>query len=157
VTIERLDVLAYDGANTLTIDVACTKGTYIRVLAEDIGEALGCGAHLIALRRTRVADIAVNAAIPLERFEALPEADRDASLLPVDTLIRGLPRIDLDPALATRFAEGQRLPWPDDGQRGRVRVYRAAIETGAPTLLGTGLVGYEERLAPVRLVALSAG
>jgi tRNA pseudouridine55 synthase len=156
VTIRRLEVLAYDGADTLTIDVACTKGTYIRVLAEDIGEALGCGAHLIALRRTRVGDIALDASIALERFEALPESDRDAFLLPVDTLIRALPRIDLDTALASRFAEGQRLPWPDDGQRGRVRVYRAAAEADASTLLGTGLVGYEGRLAPVRLVAPSA-
>jgi tRNA pseudouridine55 synthase len=156
VTIMRLARVAFAG-DRLTIDVACSKGTYIRVLAEDIGERLGCGAHLTALRRTRVGDIDLSAAIPLDVLEAMTEAERERQLLPVDTLIRGLPRIELDDALADRFVEGQRLAWTDDGHVGRVRVYRAANAQAdahaSPTLLGTGLVGYEDRLAPVRLIA----
>jgi tRNA pseudouridine55 synthase len=152
ITIHALTVLAFDGID-LTIDVGCSKGTYIRVLAEDVGEFLGCGAHLTALRRTRVGEIPLADAIPLDAIEATAEGDRDALLLPVDTLIRGLPRIDLAPAMADRFVEGQRLPWEDDTHQGRVRVYRAATDEAEPALLGTGLVGYDERLAPVRLVA----
>jgi tRNA pseudouridine55 synthase len=157
VTILRLDVIAFD-ATSLTIAVDCSKGTYIRVLAEDIGEVLGCGAHLTALRRTRVGDLSLDESIPLETFETTMEADRDAHLLPVDTLISTLPRIDLDEALARRFSEGQRLPWTHDDRQGRVRVYRSAnAEQPEPTLLGTGLVGYDDRLAPVRLLANPAG
>ncbi len=153
VTIHRLEVVDFDGTS-LSIVVDCSKGTYVRVLAEDIGEALGCGAHLTALRRTRVGDLALDDAIRLDRFEAESEADRDGHLLPVDRLIRTLPRVELAESLARRFVDGQQVPWPDVRHRGRVRVYRAA--GGAqqqPLLLGTGLVGEDDRLAPVRLVA----
>ena len=79
------------------------------------------------------------------------DATRSTRLLPIDTLIEALPAIVLDETQANRFADGQRLAWPDDSYRGRVRVYRRT--PGAARLLGTGLVGYDERLAPVRLVA----
>ena len=165
VTIHRLDQVAFDGT-TLTIAVDCSKGTYIRVLAEDIGRVLGCGAHLTALRRTRVGDVTLAEAVPLEAFESMSDAARAERLLPLDTLIGALPRIELDDALARRFCDGQRLAWTSAGHCGRVRVYRAAAASDAapgdggasdaehgPLLLGTGLVGYDERLAPVRLVA----
>lgn len=155
VTIHRLDVTAFEGAS-LSIRVDCSKGTYIRTLAEDIGEALGCGGHLTALRRVSVAMLTLAEAIPLEALESTPPDDRDARLQPIDALIAALPRIDLEDAFAQRFVEGQRLPWPDAQYQGRVRVYRAASglgTDGAGTLLGTALVGYDDRLAPVRLVA----
>ncbi len=155
VTIRRLDALCFDGTS-LTIEVDCSKGTYVRVLAEDIGAALGCGAHLTALRRTRVGALGLDASTPLEAFEALDGDARDARLLAVDALIGTLPRIDLDDERAGRFVDGQRLPWRDASHQGRVRVYRAADGSSGAVLLGTGLVGFDERLAPVRLVAQRA-
>ena len=149
VTILRLDVIALDG-DTLEIDVTCSKGTYIRTLAVDIGESLGCGAHLTALRRTSVAAHSIAAAIPLSTLEAMDPVERDGRLLPIDTLIAGLRRIDLDEPLARRFADGQRLAWPSDATS-RVRVYRMGAE-GA-VLLGTGLLNGDGALAPVRLVS----
>ena len=154
VTIHALDVTDFEGS-TLALVVHCSKGTYIRTLAEDIGEALGCGGHLIALRRLSVGDLSLGASIALDALERLDPAGRDALVLPIDTLIANLPRIDLADDLARRFVDGQRLAWTDTSLQGRVRVYRAG-DTVAPTLLGTGLVGYDDRLAPVRLVANSS-
>ena len=157
ITIHRLDFVAFE-ASALSIAVDCSKGTYIRTLAEEIGAALGCGGHLVALRRVRAGSLSVDDAMPLHAFEALAPGERDAMLLPVDTLITNLPAIELDDAHARRFVEGQRLAWSDASYRGRVRVYRAAnAATGqSAALLGTALVGFDERLAPVRLVAQSA-
>lgn len=72
VTIHAIDLLAFSG-DTLTLRVACSKGTYIRVLAADIGAALGCGAHLIGLRRTVVGDLDLANAVTLAELEALDE------------------------------------------------------------------------------------
>ncbi len=156
VTIHRLDLVAFEGSS-LSIAVDCSKGTYIRTLAEEIGEALGCGGHLVALRRVRAGSLHVDDAIALAAFEALAPGERDAMLLPVDALIANLPAIELADAHARRFVEGQRLAWPDVSYQGRVRVYRAASATTCEPacLLGTALVGFDERLAPVRLVAQS--
>ena len=154
VTIHRLEMTALDG-DALSLTVDCSKGTYIRTLGEDIGHALGCGGHLIALRRTRVGALDLGDAIALEALERAEPGARDGWVLPIDTLIAGLPRIDLDGDSAARFGDGQRLPWADAAVQGRVRVYRAVAD-GRSDLLGTGLVGYDDRLAPVRLVAKSS-
>ncbi len=145
VTIHRLDVIEADG-DTLIVDVHCSKGTYVRSLAIDIGHRLGCGAHLTALRRTGVGALSIGDAVPLDRFEAT--AGREASLLPVDTLIAALPRVDLDERQGARFRDGQRLEWAMEAPC-RVRVYRAVDDA----LLGTALVGADGLLAPLRLVA----
>ena len=147
VIIHRLDIDGLDG-DLLSLSVVCSKGTYIRTLGEDIADLLGCGGHLVALRRTSVGDLAVADAIPLAALERLDAVQRDARILPVDTLIAGLARIELADDEARRFGDGQRLAWADAGTRGRVRVYRAG-----GTLLGTGLIGPDDRLAPLRLVA----
>ncbi len=155
VTVHAIDVTGFSD-DELSLRVHCSKGTYIRTLGEDVGDALGCGGHLIALRRLAVGSLAVERALPLDAFESLGPDERDALLLPVDTLIAGLPRIDLSEELARRFADGQRLAWPGPDGRGRVRVYReSGTADGAERLLGTGLVGDDERLAPLRLVAHS--
>ncbi len=152
VTIHDLEVTGLDG-DALSLVVRCSKGTYIRTLGEDIGQALGCGGHLIALRRIGVGTLTLADSISLEAFERLDPDQRDAHVLPIDTLITGLPRIDLADELARRFVDGQRLAWTDTGIQGRVRVYREADVADPALLLGTGLVGYDDRLAPVRLVA----
>ncbi len=152
VTIHSIEIVAFAG-DSLSLTVHCSKGTYIRTLAEDLGEALGCGGHLTALRRLAVGSHTLADAVRLEDFESMSPSARDATLRPIDTLIASLPRVDLDDALARRFVDGQRLAWSDTAVQGRVRVYRSAGHDGAATLLGTALVGYDERLAPVRLVA----
>src|SRR5207237_3361070 len=78
-----------------TIDVRSSKGTYIRTLAEDIGEALGCGAHLIALRRTGSGPLTLEGALTLDQLEQMSEAERDAALLDADTLLADWPAVRL--------------------------------------------------------------
>lgn len=138
----------------LHIRVRCSKGTYIRVLGEDIGQALGCGAHLVSLRRTGTGSLSVDDAITLDSLEALSETDRNHSLLPVDRLLSGLPRVILRPELATRFRQGQRIAleretvdFPSD-HAGRVRV---VDESDA--LLGVAQLSADRVLQPERLVS----
>jgi tRNA pseudouridine55 synthase len=107
VQIHAIDLVDWQGER-LVIDVRCSKGTYIRTLAEDIGEALGCGAHLSALQRTASGTLRVEDAIGLPALEALDEADRVARLLPADVLIGQWPAVALDAAEAARFLSGQR-------------------------------------------------
>jgi tRNA pseudouridine55 synthase len=109
--------------------VRCGKGTYVRVLAEDIGAALGCGAHLAALRRMASGGFDVGDAISLETLEALDEGTRDARLLPADALLASLPRLDLDAGDAWRLERGQPITGrelPD----GDYRVYDAGRFVG---------------------------
>ncbi|RYE97417.1 MAG: tRNA pseudouridine(55) synthase TruB, partial [Oxalobacteraceae bacterium] len=150
VTIHALELVRYD-APMLVIRVTCSKGTYVRVLGEDIGAALGCGAHLNALRRIQVGALTVDGMVTLEQLQAHPEP---LSLLaPVDTLLSTFPRVELTEELAKRFLNGQRLALGKEPavsvpeQEGRVRVYCDG------RLLGTALLGEYAILAPERLVA----
>ncbi|WP_154316551.1 tRNA pseudouridine(55) synthase TruB [Burkholderia cenocepacia] len=129
VTIHALDLLACDLPD-VTFRVTCSKGTYVRTLAEDIGEALGCGAHLTMLRRTGVGALTLEHAVTLDALSDAAEAARDAWLQPVDALLSTFPLVRLDEASAKRFLHGQRLPLsalePIDAADGeRVRVYDA--------------------------------
>ena len=91
------------------LGVRCGKGTYVRVLAEDLGAALGCGAHLAALRRLASGEFHVGDAMSLEALEALDDGARDARLLPVDTLLASLPRLDLEAGDAWCLERGQAI------------------------------------------------
>lgn len=122
-------------ANEVELRVACGKGTYIRALAEDIGAALGCGAHLRALSRTASGVFALADAISLERLQELSEPARDAALLPVDALVTGLARLDLDDGDALRLAHGQAIVQAGV-EDGLVRVYAAGIFAGVATVAG---------------------
>lgn len=148
VRIDRLELLALAGDEAV-LAVACSKGTYVRVLAQDIGAALGCGAHLAALRRTRVGNMRVEDAVPLAALEALDLPARRARLLPLDALLAGLPRVDLAAEQARRFAHGQRLPLRLPPAP-RVRVYAPAAR-----LLGLASIDEDGALAPRRLLAAS--
>jgi len=107
VTIHRIDVVS--GEHDLwTLDVRCSKGTYIRTLAEDIGAALGCGAHLAALRRTGSGALTLDDAVTLEALEAMPEAERDACLRDADSLLADCPVVRLGAEDAARFLSGVR-------------------------------------------------
>ncbi len=118
VTIHDLELLHLDLASetpSLSLRVHCSKGTYIRTLGEDIGEALGCGAHLSALRRVQTGDFGVADCVSLEQLEAWPEPQRLQALRPVDTLLEGHTHVTLDSDNAARFLSGlrRRGPWPD--------------------------------------------
>lgn len=153
VTIHHLECLDYR-APFLNLRVSCSKGTYIRVLGEDIGAALGCGAHLQALRRTQVGNLTLAGAVTLEQLAAVEEAERSAVLAPVDALLSSFPMVRLNHQLAQRFLHGQRLALGNEEVclppcQGRVRVYHA--QTGQ--LLGTAQLQPYSVLAPERLVA----
>lgn len=147
VTIHRIDLLAFAG-DRLQVRVACSKGTYIRVLAADIGLALGCGAHLAGLRRSGVGDLTLAGSVTLEQLDALPEADRLAFLQPVDALLQSLPSVQLDGEAAQRFRHGNPVELPA-GLAGKIRVYADG------RLIGVGEPGRENRLWPKRLVQLA--
>ncbi len=152
VTIHALELLDYR-APYLRLRVCCSKGTYIRVLGQDIGAALGCGAHLQALRRTQVGALALRGAVTLETLGAATEAERQRLLAPVDALLSTFPEVLLTEDLARRFLHGQRLALGRAGlalpEAGRVRVYRAS-DRG---LLGTAQLAEFGVLAPERLIA----
>jgi tRNA pseudouridine55 synthase len=145
VRIERLDVVQWDDDQP-EVAVDCSKGTYVRVLAEDIGAALGCGAHLAALRRVRVGTLTLDAAVTLEQLEQMPVEQRRACLLPVDALISALPRVDLGDLQARRFCHGNAIDAA--GPTGRCRVYGPDHR-----LLGTADLDEHGLLSPRRLIA----
>ena len=147
VTIHAIDLLDFVG-DSLTLRVACSKGTYIRVLAADIGAALGCGAHLTALRRTRVGDLDLAGAVTLAELEELDETGRLAYLKPVDALLHTLPILTVEGDAAQRFSHGNPVDLPA-GLSGKIRVY----ENGK--LIGIGEPGSGDRLWPKRLVQLA--
>jgi tRNA pseudouridine55 synthase len=131
----------------IKIVVHCSKGTYIRTLGEDIGEALGCGAHLSALRRTRTGDFDVQQVFTLDALEAMDEAQRMRCLLPTQTLLNGHGVVTLANDDAARFLSGvrRRGDWPDAAQ--------VAVFAQAPSaLLGSGHVKSGE-LIPGRLLS----
>jgi tRNA pseudouridine55 synthase len=107
VTIHQIDILSWQDAE-LVIDVSCSKGTYIRTLAEDIGELLGCGAHLGGLCRTGSGTLDVAQAITLDALQALTEAERDALIQPADVLVAAWPEVRLPDDEAGRFLCGLR-------------------------------------------------
>ncbi|MGA8881244.1 MAG: tRNA pseudouridine(55) synthase TruB [Azonexus sp.] len=147
VTIHAIDCLVIAG-DMLTLRVACSKGTYIRVLAADIGQALGCGAHLAALRRTAVGDLDLAGAVTLAELEALDEAGRAGCLQPVDALLQSLPIMTVEGEVAERFRHGNPVDL-HPGLAGKIRVYAGG------RLIGVGEPGSDGRLWPKRLVQLA--
>jgi tRNA pseudouridine55 synthase len=136
-----------DGLRCVRMWVDCSKGTYIRTLAEDMGKALGCGAHLISLRRTRSGPFGVADCITLEQLEAMDDDQRQAQLRPVDSLLQGHQPITLEPHDSGRFLSGlrRRGAWPDCEH---VSVYGQDPHS----LLGTAHVKAGE-LIPTRLLS----
>ena len=150
VTIHALSLVDYS-APYLKILVTCSKGTYVRVLGEDIGAALGCGAHLNALRRVQVGALSAERMITLEDLQAHP--DPLGLLAPVDALLSSFPAVELTAELAKRFLNGQRLALGKESvvvpsELGRVRVYHDG------RLLGTASLQEYAILAPERLIAV---
>jgi tRNA pseudouridine55 synthase len=136
------------GQDLLRITVTCGKGTYIRVLAEDIGRELGCGASLASLTRTVVGSYTICAAVTLDDLQMMDGDARDGRLLPVDSLVAALPRIDLDALQAVRMATGCPVQAGSVLSHGMVRVYGPG-----PTYLGIATVEPHGAIVPRRLMA----
>ena len=117
-----LDSSELIGEGRVVFEVLCSKGTYVRTLAADLGERLRCGAHLAGLRRTGIGAMDVAAAHSLSGLEVLTDEARDALLLPPDGLLAGLAEVRLDAADAARLRHGQAVRWSAE-EGSRLRVY----------------------------------
>jgi tRNA pseudouridine55 synthase len=156
VVIHDLDLLSFDLQGEqphLCLLVRCSKGTYIRTLGEDIGEALGCGGHLTRLRRVATGPFDASQCITLEALEAATETERQGRLLPVKTLLQDHTPVSLDAESAGRFLSGvrRRGAWPNNPS---VAVFGPApnAETSDSVLLGSGHTDGGE-LIPGRLLS----
>lgn len=146
VTIRSIQVNAFSGDEAV-ITVTCSKGTYIRTLAEDIGKRLGCGAHLTGLRRTATADYQIEQAITLEQFEAMDDEQRMAKLAPPDSAVQYLPAITLDSDAAFYLLQGQTVWRSGTISTGLLRLYNEQ-----QVFLGLGELQDDGKIAPKRLM-----
>ena len=123
IVIRRIDIREFAPPHAV-IDVSCSKGTYIRTLAEDIAKQLGTFAHLTALRRTASAGFSVNDAHTYEQLATLTEPERDALLLPCDAMLAHLPRLNADADTVRRLACGQSAALPPDSATSFPDIFR---------------------------------
>lgn len=146
ITIFSLTLDSFSG-NELRVTVACSKGTYIRVLGEDIGAALGCGAYMTALRRTATGGFDITQALTLLQLEQMTPEQRDAGLLPADCLLDGLPTVVLDSDSAHYLQQGQSVWQARQTATGLVSLYGPGS-----IFLGLGEITGDGKIAPKRLV-----
>jgi len=138
------------GQDWIDIDVHCSKGTYVRTLAEDIGEQLGCGAHVIALRRTAVGPYGDQELVTLDQLRELKEQDMpamDKLLLPIETALTQWPGVELSADAAFYLQQGQAVLVPRAPTSGWVRLYATNHN-----FLGMGEILDDGRVAPRRLM-----
>ncbi|MGB1109020.1 MAG: tRNA pseudouridine(55) synthase TruB [Gammaproteobacteria bacterium] len=154
VTIHELRLVSME-EQQLLLDVHCSKGTYIRTLVEDIGEALGCGAHVAALHRSSVGPFNTEAMVDMDQVEQASESGfdaLDALLIPLDTAISDWPKVSLNQDTSFYLRQGQPVIVPKAPTQGLVALYQAADEG----FIGVGEVISDGRIAPRRLFNLSA-
>lgn len=159
VTIYQLLLLSHHD-DELELEVHCSKGTYIRTLVDDLGEILGCGAHVSVLRRLAVSCYPAQRMVTLERLTVLADVAMqqvppdftglDALLLPTDAPVANFPAVNLLPALAIHFKNGQPVRLASTPFCGLVRV----TEGSDPAFIGIGKIDDEGRVVPCRLVAI---
>lgn len=146
VTIHSIKIHSFSG-DVAVITVTCSKGTYIRTLAEDIGKQLGCGAHLIGLRRIATANYDISQAITIEQFEAMSDEQRLAVLAPADSAVLHLPAITLDDDSVFYLLQGQAVWRSGAIPAGLLRLY-----SEQQVFLGLGELQPEGKIAPKRLM-----
>lgn len=145
ITVRGLELLSIS-EQEFSVRVQCSKGTYIRTLAQDIGERLGCGAHLKALRRTGIGRLQIDEAVGLDTLAALPDAERRGWVRPVDLLVCDLEAVVVDRTRANALLQGRPVAVTGWLPLGPVRVY-----TEEGTFLGLGTGDEHGRLAPKRM------
>jgi len=153
IRIDKLVVLERPAADELVIDVHCSKGTYIRTLAEDIGRDLGCGAHVTGLRRTAAGPFGIAESVTMESLEAA-EGHWDALdqlLLPVSEAVKNWPAVELTEITASYLRQGQPVQVANAPTEGWVRIFSEAGDKDA--FIGVGEITGDGKVAPKRLVA----
>jgi tRNA pseudouridine55 synthase len=154
VTILRYDALEYEG-DLLKVDIECTKGTYVRSLAEDLGKALGCGAHVAELRRIKSGPYELAESVTVAELEKIKEEEGlallDALLLPVESSIEDWPAINLTELTAAYFKQGQAVQVAKAPGSGWVRIF-SEVESNEPVFMGVGEILEDGKVAPRRLV-----
>ncbi len=152
ITIFSLEQISFD-LPFLELDVHCSKGTYVRTLAEDIGEFLSCGAHVVALRRTAVGGFC-GEPVTMQQLEQVAQQGFDGLdrlLLPMDEALPDWPRIDLSSDLEFYVRQGQPVMVPKAPANGYMRLYGAQ-----QNFIGIGFIQDDGRVAPKRLIAEDA-
>jgi tRNA pseudouridine55 synthase len=150
--IERLDLVGLDG-HDVELEVDCAKGTYVRTLAEDIGEALGCGGHVVALRRTGSGPFVDPGMVTLDQLQETADGEGSAALdrwlTPTDEALADWPRIDVAAGIAEFLRQGQAVQIPKAPTEGNLRLYEAG-----GGFIGMGHIQDDGRVAPKRLMNL---
>jgi tRNA pseudouridine55 synthase len=149
IRVDFLEIVEFSGEN-LVISVKCSKGTYVRTLAESLGKRLGCGAYLTGLRRTETGGFRIEDSVTPEALAVMGVDAARARLLPVEVLVRSLPRSDLAERDAWAIRNGQELPAADAWEPGERALFGPAGE-----FVGVGKVA-GGRLAAARLMATGA-
>lgn len=149
VTIHSLELQKMDGCEP-ELRVHCTKGTYIRSLAEDLGAALGCGGHVSALRRLAAGPYVEAQSVALEALQDMAESDRDACLLPASSAVCSWPAVRLEANTAYYILKGQPVQVGSAPADGWVQIFESA---GEERFLGVGEILSDGRVAPRRLIA----
>lgn len=155
VSVQRLELTGWQPP-LVTLEIDCGKGFYVRSLAHDLGQALGCGAYLSGLTRRRVGNLRLEDACSLESLERAAEAaDFEGLLLPVATLVEALPRLVLDDARITSLSQGSRVTLENSQAvpgASRYRVHRTVGD-----FIGVARLEEENLLRPERILATSEG
>lgn len=144
ITIFELELISFSG-DELTIHVHCSKGTYIRNLVEDVGDELGCGAHVIALRRTAIGHFTENQMVPLAKFDS----DLDRYLLPMDLLLESTPQITVDTQQQYALQRGQIIDYPNVPVSDCIRLYSQDGQ-----FFGIAKICENSRIAPKKLLSV---
>jgi tRNA pseudouridine55 synthase len=149
-TIYEYKILAYAG-DCLTLEVHCSKGTYVRTLVDDLGEVLGCGAHVTGLRRLDVGPYKGSGMITLEQLQQTADAQDwpalQPHLLPLDTSVTHWPEIQVSADMAFYMHQGQAIWVPHAPTSGWVRLYQKSGD-----FLGVGEIQDDGKIAPRRLI-----
>lgn len=151
ITIFELDLLE-STADTLTLDVLCSKGTYIRSLAEDIGHKLGCGGTVIALRRTQSGQFKIENALTIEQLQSKDLESLNNCLISVDKPLEGIPTLEISSHQAILIKHGQQIDIDscnDEVNLGKVRMYSEQV------FLGLGEILLDGKLVPKKIFNLS--
>lgn len=155
VTVYQLELLGYTD-DALELDIRCSKGTYIRSIAEDVGRVLGCGAHVSRLRRTASGPFDISAAHSLDEIREIRESGGlqsiDELLEPASSAVRHWPAVELTELMAAYFRQGQAVQIPHAPTQGWVRIFSESGTKGSD-FLGVGEILEDGRVAPRRLVA----
>ena len=152
VTIHALSVVERH-PDEITVDVRCTKGTYVRTLAEDIGLELGCGAHVVELRRLSAGPYKIDEAVTMEQLEALADdkVQLDERLQPVSSAVQDWPQVELTEVTASYIRQGQPVQIANAPTTGWVSIFSESNDPNE-AFLGVGEVMDDGRIAPRRLV-----